>query len=153
MASSLFQLQHTSSSTMPFAPSSFFSGVSHGLTFPTLGFVDLSRSRTVAYNTVVITFFLFFSFLYFIMFYFCFFLHIFYFFVRNVICRKHQMLLTENRLFPLSMNKHCPSSWNLRKPLVETVTSWNCSPAPLILLCPRYYFHFNLLSFLNVLFT
>ncbi|AES90848.2 putative ribose-phosphate diphosphokinase [Medicago truncatula] len=52
MASSLFQLQHTSSSTMPFAPSSFFSGVSHGLTFPTLGFVDLSRSRTVAYNTV-----------------------------------------------------------------------------------------------------
>jgi len=120
MASSLFQLQHTSSSTMPFAPSSLFSGVSHGLTFPTLGFLDLSRSRTVAYNTVVITFFLF-SFIFFYAFYLI--ILFLFFFVRNVICRKHQMFLTGNQLFPLSTNKHCPGSWNLRKPLVETVTS------------------------------
>jgi len=96
----------------------------------------------------------FYLFIYFIIHFFthfiCFFFFTFFFVViRNVICRKLQMLLTGNRLFPLSTNKHCPSSWNLRKPLVETVTSWNCSPAPLILLCPRYNnFHFNLLSFL-----
>ncbi|CAL5197873.1 unnamed protein product [Lathyrus oleraceus] len=54
MASSLFQVQHTSSSTMPFtsSSSSLFTGASHASTVRTLGFLDLPRTRTVAYNSV-----------------------------------------------------------------------------------------------------
>ncbi|WJX89345.1 ribose-phosphate pyrophosphokinase 1 [Trifolium repens] len=51
MASSLFQVQHTSSSTIiPFHPSSLCNGgASH---FRTSGFLDLHRTRTAAYNNV-----------------------------------------------------------------------------------------------------
>ncbi|WJX94898.1 ribose-phosphate pyrophosphokinase 1 [Trifolium repens] len=52
MASSLFQVQHTSSSStiIPFHPSSLCNGgTSH---FRTIGFLDLPRTRTAAYNNV-----------------------------------------------------------------------------------------------------
>ncbi|CAJ2635159.1 unnamed protein product [Trifolium pratense] len=56
MASSIFQVQHTSSSSstiIPFHPSSRSSnGASHALNARTLGFVDLPRTRIVAYNSV-----------------------------------------------------------------------------------------------------
>ncbi|CAJ2635160.1 unnamed protein product [Trifolium pratense] len=55
MASSIFQVQHTSSSSstiIPFHPSSRSSnGASHALNARTLGFVDLPRTRIVAYNS------------------------------------------------------------------------------------------------------
>ncbi|GAU24807.1 hypothetical protein TSUD_157200 [Trifolium subterraneum] len=55
MASSLFQVQHTlssSSSSSTIVPFPLCKSASHPLTFRTLGFLDLPRTRTAAYNTV-----------------------------------------------------------------------------------------------------
>lgn len=130
MASSLFQVQHASSSTMPFTSSSSSSIFTGASTVRTLGFLDLPRTRTVAFNSVVLFHFSFslslsflFCYIIFLLLLFTLYAFLFYFFIlaRNVICLKLRIYLTGNRLFPFY-----PSSWSLqklRKQLIETVPS------------------------------